>query len=59
MSLRDEAEADAVAAIETLRDDCDLILFIRDRPWTQADLLAFIDEAKQRLNVVATAVPFL
>lgn len=52
-----EAETDALTAATRLRQECDEL--IQSAPFDRERLLAFVERAKQRLNVIATATPFV
>lgn len=52
-----EAVADTYAAVQRLADECARVL--AQPEWTRESLLAFVEQSKQRLNVVALAVPFI
>lgn len=52
-----EAIADTYATVQKLADECARLL--AQPEWTRESLLAFVEQSKQRLNVVALAVPFI
>lgn len=57
-ALQLEAESDVYRAVMRLGDMCEA-LRLEQGAWTRETLLAFVEQAKQRLNVVATAAPFV
>jgi hypothetical protein len=55
-----EAHDDAIKAFSTLSIETELAYRLAcQRPATRAELRAFVEQAKQRLNVIATAAAVL